>query len=241
MMYPTKRNFDGSEFYSLAGQDHGRRLVGEHDVDPAADQSRHGCLGGMRQSRVDLGQSIARTEAHRSRPGFSQSPIHGNAGPIYVKRKHVFDMPLSGTGTGVSRRRDQTWRAALRRSERGQSPRHRADGAQYQRRQTTVLRRRLSRPGAEPSQISRSSATAQVSKLMVRGKKVESVRYQKDGNEHIATADNVVLKRRRLPLAANSHALGHRPAAMGSSVMVFRSSMSCTASAKIIKIIRSSR
>jgi choline dehydrogenase len=34
---------------------------------------------------------------------------------------------------------------------------------------------------------------AQVSKLLVRGKKVESVRYQKDGNEHIASADKVVL------------------------------------------------
>jgi tripartite-type tricarboxylate transporter receptor subunit TctC len=94
-MYPTKRNYDGSEFYSLAG-----RIMGggssvnmmsiprpiKADLDAWAAQSNPDW------SWEKVLPVLKRIEADQD---FPLSPIHGNSGPIYIKRKHVFDLELS--------------------------------------------------------------------------------------------------------------------------------------------------
>ena len=60
MMYPTKRNFDWQRILFPRRAHHRRRLVGEHDVDPAADKSRHGHLVGSGQSAIGRGTKSCR-------------------------------------------------------------------------------------------------------------------------------------------------------------------------------------
>ncbi len=117
LMYPTKRNYDDSEFYSLAG----RIMGGGSSVNMMsiprpikADMDAWAACGNPDWSWDKVLPVLKRIEADQD---FPQSPIHGNAGPIYVKRKHVFDMSLSANRTSVVRQRDQAWPAALRRSE----------------------------------------------------------------------------------------------------------------------------
>ena len=140
VMYPTKRNYDSSEFYSLAG----RIMGGGSSVNMMsiprpikADMDTWSAQGNPDWSWEKILPVLKRIEADQD---FPHSPIHGDHGPIYVKRKHVFDAQLSAPGTGVVKSRNPIGIAALRRSKRAESLRHRADGAQYQRRQTAIFR-----------------------------------------------------------------------------------------------------
>ena len=238
LMYPTKRNYDGSEFYSLAG----RIMGGGSSVNMMsiprpikADLDAWAAQGNPDWSWEKVLPVLKRIEADQD---FPRSPIHGNSGPIYVKRKHVFDAQLSAQETGVVRSRDQTGIAALRRSKRTQSLRHRADGAQYQRRQTTVFGGGVSRSGARATESDDHRRRAQVTSLIVRGNKVEGVRYRKDGNEHTATADKVVLSAGvyHSPQILMLSGIGPRAELERHGIPVVRSDW--RASVKTIKIIR---
>ena len=95
VMYPTQRKIDGSIYYALAG-----RIMGggssvnvmsvlrpmKYDLDTWVahgnpDWSYDRCLPVMK--RIESDQD------------FPDSPIHGNSGPLYVKRPFTLDMPAS--------------------------------------------------------------------------------------------------------------------------------------------------
>src|SRR5690349_11521082 len=95
LMYPTQRNYDGSEFYSLAG----RILGGGSSVNMMsiprpieADLDAWTAQGNPDWSWENVLPVLKRIEADQD---FPDSSIHGNSGPIYIKRKHLFDVPLS--------------------------------------------------------------------------------------------------------------------------------------------------
>jgi choline dehydrogenase len=123
---------------------------------------------------------------------FSRSPIHGNSGPIYVKRKHVFDTQLSEqeqalletvTQLGLPRFDDQN-----EPNPYGIAPtaRNIKDG----KRQSSAVAY-LGPARGRPNLTIVDSA--QVTSLIVRGNKVKGVHYRKNGNELTASADKVVL------------------------------------------------
>ena len=95
VMYPTKRSYDASEFYSLAG----RIMGGGSSVNMMsiprpikADLDAWAAQGNPDWSWDKVLPVLRRIEADQD---FPHSPIHGDSGPIYVKRKHVFDTQLS--------------------------------------------------------------------------------------------------------------------------------------------------
>ena len=192
VMYPTKRNYDSSEFYSLAG----RIMGGGSSVNMMsiprpikADMDTWSAQGNPNWSWEEILPVLKRIEADQD---FPQSPIHGDHGPIYVKRKHVFDAQLSApeqallkavTTLGLPRFDDQN-----EPNPYGIAPtaRNIKDG----KRQSSAV------AYLGPARARRNLkiiGDAQVISLMFKGNKAEGVRYRIDGNEHTATADKVVL------------------------------------------------
>jgi choline dehydrogenase-like flavoprotein len=93
-MYPTKRNFDGSEFYSLAGRIAGGGSSVNMMSIPRpikADLDAWAAQGNPEWAWEKVLPVLKRMESDQD---FPRSPIHGDSGPIYVKRKHVFDAEL---------------------------------------------------------------------------------------------------------------------------------------------------
>jgi len=192
LMYPTQRNYDGSEFYSLAG----RILGGGSSVNMMsiprpikADLDAWAAQGNPDWSWDKVLPVLKRIEADQD---FPHSPIHGDSGPIYVKRKHLFDMPLgaqeqalleAAAKLGLPRFDDQN-----EPNPYGIAPtaRNIKDG----RRQSAALA--YIGPARERGNLTVIGG-AQVAALDLHGRKVEGVRYRKDGKEHSAAADKVVL------------------------------------------------
>jgi choline dehydrogenase len=192
LMYPTKRNYDSSEFYSLAG----RIMGGSSSVNMMsiprpikADLDIWAAQGNPDWSWDKVLPVLKRIEADQD---FPRSPIHGNSGPIYVKRKHVFDTQLSApegalleavTKLGLPRFDDQN-----EPNPYGIAPtaRNIKDG----KRQSSAV------AYLGPARARRNLTIigdAQVISLILTGKEVSGVRYRIDGNEHIGNADEVVL------------------------------------------------
>ncbi|HKY09122.1 MAG TPA: GMC family oxidoreductase N-terminal domain-containing protein [Candidatus Binatia bacterium] len=192
LMYPTKRNYDGSEFYSLAG----RIMGGGSSVNMMsiprpikADMDAWAARGNSDWTWDKVLPVLKRIEADQD---FPQDPIHGNTGPIYVKRKHIFDIPLSGpeqalldtvTKLGLPRFDDQN-----EANPYGISPT--ARNIKNGKRQSSAVA--YLGPARERANLKIIGAAPVVS-LITRGKKVEGVRYRKDGSEHSAAADKIVL------------------------------------------------
>src|SRR5437660_3193824 len=187
LMYPTKRNYDSSEFYSLAG----RIMGGGSSVNMMsiprpikADMDTWSAEGNPDWSWEEILPVLKRIEADQD---FPQSPIHGDHGPIYVKRKHVFDAQLSApeqallkavTLLGLPRFDDQN-----EPNPYGIAPtaRNIKDG----KRQSSAV------AYLGPARARRNLkiiGDAQVISLMFKGNQAEGVRYRIDGNEHTATA-----------------------------------------------------
>ena len=191
-MYPTKRNYDGSEFYSLAG-----RITGggssvnmmaiprpiEADLDTWAGQ------GNSDWSWDKVLPVLKRMEADQD---FPDDPIHGNSGPIYIKRKHLFDVELGEQENalletldklGVPRFVDQNIPNPY-----GVAPvaRNTKDG---KRQSATVMYLDPARQRGNLTIIDE----APVSSLTVNGKRVTGVRYRRDGQDQTVSADKVVL------------------------------------------------
>ena len=192
LMYPTKRNYDSSEFYSLAG----RIMGGGSSVNMMsiprpikADMDTWSAQGNPDWSWEQVLPVLKRMEADQD---FPHSPIHGDQGPIYVQRKHVFDVQLSAheqalldavTKLGLPRFDDQN-----EPNPYGIAPtaRNIKDG----RRQSSAVA--YLGPARERSNLN-IIGNAQVTSLTLRGNRVEGVRYRKDGAEQSASADKVVL------------------------------------------------
>src|SRR4029453_13763027 len=82
-MYPTKRNYDGSEFYSLAGRIAGGGSSVNMMAIPRpikADLDTWAAQGNPEWSWDKVLPVLKRIESDQD---FPNSPIHGNAGPIY--------------------------------------------------------------------------------------------------------------------------------------------------------------
>ncbi len=192
LMYPTRRNIDGSEFYSLAG----RIMGGGSSVNMMsiprpieADLESWAAQGNPEWTWGKVLPVLKRIESDQD---FPASPIHGDSGPIYVKRKHVFDMQLGEqeqalleavTGLGLPKFADQNDPNPY-----GISPtaRNIKDG---QRQSSAVAYLGPARRRPNLTII----AGAPVVSVILNGKKAEGVRYRKDGGEQIALGNRIAL------------------------------------------------
>ena len=134
LMYPTRRNYDGSEFYSLAG----RIMGGGSSVNMMsiprpikADLDAWTAQGNPDWSWEKVLPVLKRIEADQDFPLQSDSR---QLGPDLCKAQACLRRAAQRARTGAVRSRDSTGITALRRSKRTQSVRHRADSAQYKRR-----------------------------------------------------------------------------------------------------------
>lgn len=192
VMYPTKRNFDGSEFYSLAGRiTGGGSSVNMMSIPRPikADLDNWAALGNPQWSWDKVLPVLKRMESDQD---FPDSPIHGSSGPIYIKRKHVFDTPLGEqeqafldtlVKLGMPRFDDQNAE-----NPHGVAPtaRNIKDG---RRQSAAVAYLGPARARANLTVI----GGAQVSSLILAGNKVQGVRYRVDERDTRAHGDKVVL------------------------------------------------
>jgi choline dehydrogenase len=192
LMYPTKRNFDGSEFYSLAG----RILGGGSSVNMMsiprpikADLDIWAARGNPEWSWEKVLPVLKQIESDQD---FPESPLHGRSGPIYVKRKHVFDTQLGEQEQAlleaVSRLGLPKFVDQNEPNPHGISPtaRNIRDG---KRQSSAVAYLGAARQRPNLTII----GDAQVVALILNGKKAEGVRYQKDGSMQTAAGSRIVL------------------------------------------------
>ena len=192
LMYPTKRNFDSSEFYSLAG----RIMGGGSSVNMMsiprpikADLDTWAAQGNPDWSWDKVLPALKRIESDQD---FPDSPLHGRSGPIYVKRRHLFDAPLADHERALLEAAGKLGLPCFNDQNDpnpyGISPtaRNIKDG----KRQSAAVA--YLGPARQRSNLTIIGG-AQVDSLILNGKKVDGVRYTKDGNNHSATADQIVL------------------------------------------------
>ena len=95
-MYPSERHLDGSTYYALSG----KIMGGGSSVNVMsvlrpmkADLDNWVKLGNPDWSYEKCLPAMKRIESDQD---FPDSPIHGNSGPLYVKRHFTLDMEASG-------------------------------------------------------------------------------------------------------------------------------------------------
>ena len=191
-MYPTKRNYDGSEFYSLAGRITGGGSSVNMMAIPRpikADLDIWASQGNPEWSWDKVLPMLRRMEADQD---FPNDPIHGKSGPIYIKRKHLFDIELGEQENalletldklGIPRFLDQNIPNPF-----GIAPvaRNSRDG---KRQSATIVYLDPARPRANLTIIDEAPATS----LILNGKRVTGVRYRKAGQDLSVSSDRVVL------------------------------------------------
>ena len=192
LMYPTQRNYDSSEFFSLAG----RIMGGGSSVNMMsiprpikADLDAWAAQGNPEWSWEKVLPVLKRIESDQD---FPDSPIHGRSGPISVKRKHLFDTPLAAHEQALL---DAVSRLGLPRFDDQNDPnpygiaptaRNIKDG----KRQSAAVA--YLGPARQRANLTIIGA-AQVVSLILGGKKAQGVRYRKEGSEFTASADQIVL------------------------------------------------
>ena len=191
-MLPTQRHVDGSTYYALAG-----RIMG--------GGSSVNVMSVLRPQRYDLDQWVQagnpdwsyekclpfmkRIESDQDYP---DSPIHGQDGPLYVKRHFTLDMPASAPvrafidaayGVGLPKCPDlnvpEPYGVCA-------SPYNIKDG----KRQSTVVAY-LNQARGRPNLTIIDEATVQA--LHLAGKKAEGVRYEKNGQTQTALGGQILL------------------------------------------------
>jgi choline dehydrogenase len=192
MMYEAQRKIDGSTYYPLSG-----RVMGggssvnvmaaprpfKHDLDSWAaagnpDWTYDTCLPVLK--RIESDQD------------FPDSPIHGNSGPLYVKRSWRFDSPSSPPIRAFVERCQQMG-LPLCPDLNGPEPfgicesvYNIKDGV----RQSTNVAYLAPARGRPNLHV---EADAHVTKLGLAGHRVERVEYEREGQMRTASADRVVL------------------------------------------------
>jgi choline dehydrogenase len=192
MMYQTKRNFDGSEFYSLAGRISGGGSSVNMMAIPRPIKADLDSWAAEGNPEWTWDRVLPVLICMESDQDFPNSPIHGNSGPIYVKRKHLFDAPISAQEQatlealiklGIPRFEDQNIPNPY-----GVAPR--ASNIKNGRRQSAAV------VYLEPAR-KRTNLTiideAQVTSVILNGNKAQGLRYRKAGQECTVTGDKVVL------------------------------------------------
>jgi choline dehydrogenase len=191
-MYPTKRNFDGSEFYSLAGRIAGGGSSVNMMAIPRpikADLDRWARLGNPDWAWEHVLPVLQRIESDQD---FPDSPIHGKAGPIHVKRKHLFDSKLAEQEQALLEALDKLGVPRFVdlnvANPHGVAPvaRNTRDGKRLS---ATVAYLDPARARANLTIIDEAQAEA----LAINGIQVTGVRYWKDGSPYNASADKIVL------------------------------------------------
>ena len=192
MMYPTPRKIDGSIYYALSG----RILGGGSSVNVMSvlRPTKHDLQTWVQHGNPDWSYEkllpvMKRIESDQDYP---DSPIHGNDGPLYVKRPFTLDMPAS-----------EPVRAYIERAQRMGLPRCPdlnvpeplgVCASPYciknGKRQSTVVAYLNQARGRTNLKI---IAEAFVVSLKISGNGVEEVLYEKDGQIHSARGDQVVL------------------------------------------------
>ncbi|MBM4264563.1 MAG: hypothetical protein FJ145_24455 [Deltaproteobacteria bacterium] len=192
MMYPTRRAFDDSEFYSLAGRITGGGSSVNMMAIPRpikADMDAWSSQGNPEWTWDKVLPVLRRMESDQD---FPDSPIHGNSGPLYVKRKHLFDVPISAqeqamlealVKLGIPKFADQNIP-----NPHGVAPR--ASNIKNGRRQSAAVAY-LESARRRPNLTIIDDAL--VASLIIDGLKAKGLRYRKAGQEHSVTADKVVL------------------------------------------------
>jgi choline dehydrogenase len=193
LMYPTKRNFDSSEFYSLAG----RIMGGGSSVNMMsiprpikADLDNWAAQGNPDWSWEKVLPVLKRIESDQD---FPDSPLHGRSGPITVMRKHLFDAPLGDHEQALVEAAGKLGLPCFN-DQNDPNPygiaptaRNIKDGKR-QSAAVTYLGTARERPNLT------IIGNAQVVSLICDGKKADGVRYTtKDGKDHRAVADQIVL------------------------------------------------
>src|SRR5713226_5583289 len=192
LMYPTRRNFDSSEFVSLAG----RIMGGGSSVNMMsiprpikADLDAWVSQGNPDWSWDKVLPVLKRIESDQD---FPDSPLHGRSGPIYIKRKHLFNTPLGEEEQALLEAAGKLGLPCFN-DQNDPNPygiaptaRNIKDG----KRQSAAVA--YLGPARQRSNLTIVGG-AQVSSLIFNGKKVDGVRYRKDSNEHSAAADKIVL------------------------------------------------
>ena len=191
MMYPTPRS-DGSTFYSLAG-----RLMGggssvnvmaaprptKHDLDTWAS------LGNPDWTYEKCLPILKRMESDQD---FPDHPIHGNDGPLYIKRPNLLDEPPTGRFGALFERCQTLGMPICRDSNIAEpwgictSPFTIKNGVR-QSTNVAYLDPARDRPNLDVI------AEAPALKLDVANHRVTGVQYEKDGQVHTAVGDSVVL------------------------------------------------
>jgi choline dehydrogenase-like flavoprotein len=192
VMYPTKRNVDGSEFFSLAGRIAGGGSSVNMMSIPRPIKADLDTWEAQGNPEWNWNNVLPVLKSMESDQDFPNSPIHGNAGPIYVKRKHVFDAKLSEqeqalldalTKLGIPRFDDQNVENPY-----GVAPTARnIKNGKRQSSAVAYLGPARSRPNLTVI------GNAQVGSLIVDGKKSQGIRYRRDGGDHEALAQKIVL------------------------------------------------
>lgn len=191
-MYPGERHVDGSTYYALSG----KIMGGGSSVNVMsvprpmkADLDNWVGLGNPDWSYEKCLPVMKRIESDQDYP---DSPIHGNSGPLYVRRPFKFDAiaspPVeaylaSAFGMGLPKCPDLNGPEPYGVCE---SPYNIRDG----KRQSTVVAY-LNSARNRPNLTIVAEALAQ--SLVLSRKKAEGVRYKKDGLEHTAVGGQILL------------------------------------------------
>jgi choline dehydrogenase len=191
-MYPSERHIDGSTYYALSG----RIMGGGSSVNVMsvlrpmkADLDNWVNLGNPEWSYDKCLPIMKRIESDQD---FPESPIHGNSGPLYVKRPFTLNMAASppvgafiesAYGMGLAKCPDlnvpEPYGVCA-------SPYNIKDG----RRQSTVV---AYLNGARNRPNLTIIPEAPVHSFILSGRKVEGVRYAKDGQLHTAIGGQILL------------------------------------------------
>lgn len=191
-MYETARDADQSTFYNLSG----RIMGGGSSVNAMsaprptkADMDNWAAHGNPDWSWEKVLPVLKRIESDQD---FPHDPLHGNSGPLYLKRPFTFDMEAAepvqafiegGQFKGLPLLHDSNVPDPL-------GVCHPPFTIKEGRRQSTVV---AYLDAARARTNLSIEAEAAVLKLDISGDRVHSVRYEKQGRERTASADQVVL------------------------------------------------
>ena len=192
VMYPSPRDLDGSVCYKLSG----RIMGGGSSVNVMAaprpleaDMDHWVAHGNPDWSWEKVLPVLKRLESDQD---FPDSPIHGNDGPLYVKRPFTFDAPGADPVQAFVEAGQQKGLALLEDTNVpdpvgiGHPPFSIKDG----KRQSTVVA--YLDPARDRANLS-VVAEAQVTGLDVSGNRVTAVRYRKGDRQETVSGGQVVL------------------------------------------------
>src|SRR5918996_1988655 len=191
-MYPSERHIDGSTYYALSG----KIMGGGSSVNVMsvlrpmkADLDNWVKLGNPDWSYEKCLPVMKRIESDQD---FPNSPIHGNSGPLYVKRHFMLDMPASAPveafiasayAMGLPKCPDLNVAEPYGVCA---SPYNIKTG----KRQSTTIAY-LDPVRGRPNLTIIAEATVQA--LQLSGKKAEGVRYEKNGQVHSVLGGQILL------------------------------------------------